>query len=330
MHEYDSSLPLVSVVVPVYGARENLAELCRRLLAVATPIAVRMEIILVNDASPDGAWDTIRALSEDEPRIKGVNFLRNFGQHFAITAGLSYASGDWVVVMDCDLQDLPEEIPKMYRKAQEGFDVVFGRRTNRQDSLSKRFTSFAFSTVLSAVSGVKVDSSIGNYSIVSKRAVDGLLKLTERHRSYGLLIRWVGLKTAYVDIEHAKRASGKSGYSFARAVQLATDIAVSYTTSPLLYSVYLGFSAAGLAVIASLYYAYRYVIHGVGVTGWTSTIISIWFLGGAILVNSGVMGLYLGKVFEQVKRRPLFLVDETLNMPSAIPPEPPSLLQIKV
>lgn len=253
--------PLLSVVTPVYGCRTCLAELSRRLFAVGEQLGVRMEIVLVNDASPDGAWASIRALAEANPHIVGVNLFRNYGQHFAITAGLEHASGDWVAVMDCDLQDVPEELSKLYRTAvDEGYDAVFGRRVTRADSRRKKLASHLFHTTMKLLSGVKSDPAVANYSVISRPVVDAVMSLGERHRSYGLLVSIVGPKTAFVDIAHGPRQEGRSGYGLAKQIRLALDVIVSHTTRPLLFSAVLGFILAGISLLAILSLLVRYLL----------------------------------------------------------------------
>lgn len=309
-----TSTSLLSVVVPVYGCRACLAELSRRLFAVADELGVRMEIVLVNDASPDDAWTEIAALARSDGRIVGVNLFRNYGQHFAITAGLEQARGDWVAVMDCDLQDVPEELAKLYRTAVEGnYGAVFGRRATRADSARKKLASRAFHSAMGVLSGVKSDPAVANFSVISRAVVDAVLALRDRHRSYGLLVNVVGPKMKFIDIAHGPRQEGRSGYGLVKQVRLALDVIVSHTTRPLLFSAVLGFVMAGLSFLAILWLVLRYFVFGVGVAGWASTMVSVWLVGGMILGTLGVIGLYLGKVFEQVKGRPLYIVADVIR-----------------
>ncbi len=313
MRNLDQEHETISVVVPVYRCGDCLEELCRRLLAVAERMEMSIQIVLVNDGCPQGAWPIIQKLCAGDARIVGINLFRNFGQHLAISAGLHYARGSLVAVMDGDLQDVPEELPKLYGKIHEGFDAVFGRRTNRQDSILKRMCSWGFNRLLGFLSGANHDPAVANYSIISRQVVDSLNLLQERHRAYGLLVLWLGPKTAFVDISHGKRSQGESSYTLWRQVRLALDVVVSYSSRPLVFSVFAGFlcSAAAIGYIAIL--IVRKFAFGYGVEGWASTMVSVWFLGGLILSQLGILGLYLGKIFEQIKGRPLFLVRETLN-----------------
>jgi len=216
-------MPKISVVSPVYGCRDSLNTLYTRLKETLVKISEDFEIIFVNDASPDNAWETIRELALKDDRVKGINLARNFGQHKAIAAGLDHSQGDWVVVMDCDLQDKPEEIIKLYNKAQEGYDAVFGQRIGRQDSRRKRWASRLFIAVYDYLSDSKTDPTIGNFSIISRKVVEGLKQMKEQHHAYTFFVIWLGFKRTYVEVEHAKREIGKSSYNFRRLITLAMD-----------------------------------------------------------------------------------------------------------
>lgn len=314
---YAAIIIVLSVVIPVYGCDACLGELTRRLFAVAESLDTAMEIILVNDASPDNSWHCIQRLAAADTRIKGINLSRNFGQHFAITAGLHYTSGDWVAVMDCDLQDIPEEIPKLYRKALEGYDGAFGRRAARQDPWQKRWASWTFLRLLSWLARTPIDPAVTNFSVISGRVVADLRRMPERHRSYGMLVGLATTRLAYVDIQHAPRTHGESGYTLARKLRLAADLVISHSIRPLYMSVFAGFAFAGLGFFEILWIVIRSFSHGIAVAGWASTIASLWLIGGMLMINLGVVGLYVGKVLEQVKGRPLFLVSETLNLDGA-------------
>ena len=217
----------ISVVVPVYGCGKCLNKLYTRLKKTLSTFTEEFEIILINDASPDESWQTILKLAEEDNRVKGINLSRNFGQHKAITAGLEYAKGDWVVVMDCDLQDQPEEILKLYNKAQEGFDIVFGRRTERKDTFLKKLGSKVFYKIYDYFTESKIDNSTANFSIISKKVVVRLNQLREQNRMYPLFVNWIGFKKTEIDIEHALREEGKSSYTLSKLINLAIDSIVS-------------------------------------------------------------------------------------------------------
>jgi dolichol-phosphate mannosyltransferase len=305
-------MPKISVVAPVYGCCGSLKELYERLKQTLSTISEDFEIILVNDASPDDSWSVIRELVAEDDRIKGINLSRNFGQHKAIAAGLHHAQGDWVVVMDCDLQDRPEEIVKLYNKAQEGYDAVFGQRIGRQDSRRKRWTSRAFIAVYDYLSDSKTDPTIGNFSIISRKVVEGLKQFKEQHHAYTFFVIWLGFKRTYVEVEHAKREIGKSSYNFKRLIQLATDNIVSQSNKLLRMSIKFGFAMAFFSALYALYLVLKYFVADEIVPGWTSVMVSIYFIGGLLFANFGLIGLYIGKIFDETKGRPLYVIDEII------------------
>lgn len=306
----------LSVVSPVYRGEKMVAELVRRNVEALTSITDDYEIILVNDASPDNSWAAIETECKKNPRVKGLNLSRNFGQHYAITAGLSYASGEWVVVMDCDLQDRPEEIPNLYKKAQEGYDIVFARRKERHDKRLKKISSKIHHELFDYMSGMKTDKAIANFGIYKKCVIAEYLKMPERARSFGSLLQYVGFARTTVDVEHAERAEGKSSYSFSKLLRLSFDVIISNSNKPLHITVGLGF---GMSIFSLLVTIYNVIARWVGiiqVEGFTTTVFSIWFVGGLLLFVMGILGLYIGKIFDQVKGRQLFIVRDIINFDS--------------
>jgi len=301
----------ISIVTPVYGCCKSLEELYKRLSKSLSEITENFEIIMINDASPDDSWSVIQKLAKKDKRVKGINFSRNFGQHYAITAGIDYAEGDWVVVMDCDLQDQPEEIVKLYNKAQEGYDVVFGRRSVREDSFFKKLGSKVFYKIYDYFTESKVDNTIANFSIISSNVVQELRKLKEQNRAYHLFVNWVGFKRIDIDIEHSKREEGKSSYTLQKLVNLAIDSIVSQSNKPLKLSIKFGFILSFLSIFYSTWLVLRYFIYSVPVEGWTSVMVSIYFIAGLLFANMGFLGLYIGKIFDETKDRPLYIVQET-------------------
>lgn len=304
----------ISVVTPVYKCEGCLVELYKRLKASLSPISTDFEIIMVNDCSPDHSWELIERLARVDARVKGIHLSRNFGQHHAITAGLDYARGDWVIVMDCDLQDQPEEIPKLYRKAQEGYDVVFGRRFKRHDKLLKKWSSKLFYKVYDYFTDNKSDTTIANFSICSQKVVENFRQLREQNRSFPLFMKWMGFRTASVNIEHAERFAGKSSYSLSKMINLAIDGIVSQSNKPLKLSIKFGFLVSFVSFLYGLYLMYRYFFLFQPVQGWTSVMVSMYFIGGLIFANFGILGLYIGKVFDEVKNRPLYIIRETVGL----------------
>lgn len=306
--------PHISIVTPVYGCAECLNQLYERLVASIVPITNNFEILMVNDASPDNSWDHITDIASKDERVKGINLSRNFGQHHAITAGLDFTSGDWVVVMDCDLQDQPEEILKLYQKAQEGFDVVFGARSKRHDSFLKKLGSNLFSRILSYLVGQTVDSSIANFSIIAEKVVLEFRRMREKSRDYSLLVFWIGYNKTKIEINHSNRPFGKSSYSLKKLIYLAYDIIIAHSNKPLRLSISFGFIISMVSFLFGLYLILRYFYLGVPVAGWTSVMVSVYFIGGLLFANMGILGLYIGKIFNENKNRPIYVIGETLNI----------------
>ena len=264
----------------------------------------------MNDASPDDTWNLIKEISSKESRVKGINLSRNFGQHYAIAAGLEYSIGDWVVVMDCDLQDLPEEIPRLLTKAQEGYDMVVGLRIGRKDSIFKKIGSRIFYLIFNYLAATKVDHRIGNFGIYSRKVVNSICSIPEQHRSFGLLALWVGFKRGELQIRHSNRKYGESSYGFRDLITLAIDSMVAHSNRLLFVSVKAGIILAVGAVFFTAYLMLRYLILDVPVAGWTSVMVSLYLIAGLIFVGMGVVGIYIGKIFDQVKNRPLYIVSE--------------------
>jgi len=305
--------PYISIVSPVYGCKTCLYELYVRLKETLEKINPDFEIILVNDASPDNAWETITEIANKDKRVKGIDLSRNFGQHYAITAGLENATGSWVVVMDCDLQDRPEEIINLYNKAKEGYDIVLGKRKNRKDGLLKKYYSRLFYAILSYLTDTKQDSTIANFGIYHKKIIGAILSMKDSIRYFPSMIRWVGFKTTSIEVEHSERTIGKTSYSFKKLMKLALDIVLSYSDKPLRLTMNIGLTISLVSVIFAIYYIYEFFKGQINVSGWTSIIISIWFSFGIIIFVLGVIGLYVGKTFDRVKQRPVYIIREIIN-----------------
>jgi dolichol-phosphate mannosyltransferase len=303
----------ISVVIPVYGCRACLEELHRRLVSALAAITQSYEIILVNDACPQNSWEVIKQIALKDSRVKGLDLSRNFGQIRAITAGLHYAEGDWVVVMDCDLQDQPEEIIRLYNKAQEGYDVVFARRAIRKDTLLKKLSSRVFYAIYSYFTAGAFDSTICNFSISRRMVMDGYKRMGDQNRAFTLFIKWMGFKSTAIDINHDERGSGKSSYTFKKQFHLALEIITTQSNKPLILSIKVGLSVALMSFLYALFIVVRYFTQGISVSGWASLIVSLYFVGGIILAQLGVLGLYIGYVFDQTKARPLYVVREVVE-----------------
>lgn len=304
----------ISVVSPEYKGAQMIPELVRRIKESVSSITMEFEIILVNDASPDDTWAAIARECAADPRVKGINLSRNFGQHYAISAGLKYAKGDWVVVMDCDLQDQPEEIPMLYAKAQEGFDIVYAQRTVKKDGFLKKLSSRLFHRIFDWLSGRHSDETIANFGIYHSKVINEYNKMPEVARSFGSLIEHLGFRRTAVSVHHAERAEGKSSYTLHKLLKLSFDVIIANSNKPLIMAVKIGFLISVIAFLLALYNIIAHLVGIVQVPGFTTTVFSIWFVGGIILFVLGILGLYIGKIFDQVKGRQLFIIQDKINI----------------
>ena len=300
----------ISVVTPIYGDKLDLETLYKQLEKNLKQINPNFEIIMVNDCSPDNAWEKISQLSKQDPRVRGINLSRNFGQHNAIAAGLKNVRGEWCVVMDCDMQDRPEEIPKLYKKALEGYDVVAAKRTNRQDSFLKKLTSKFFYKFFNYLSDNNFNHEIANFGIYSKKIIDVLNSLTEQHRSFGIMIAWLGFKRAEIPVSHNKRKTGKSSYSLKRSLGLALANVLAFSDKPLKITINLGFFISLSSFLYAIWLILRTLIWDIKIQGWTSVMTSIFFSTGLLTVVVGMLGLYIGKIYDEIRNRPIYIISE--------------------
>lgn len=306
--------PLISVISPEYNGEKMVRELVERNINALKTITENFEIILVNDGSPDNSWEAIKAECAKDKRVKGLNLSRNFGQHYAISAGLAYASGEWVVVMDCDLQDSPEEIPNLYNKALEGYEIVQARRINKKFGWWKKITSKIFHRIFDWLSGQSTDEAIGNFGIYSHKVIEEFNKMPEAARSFGSLLSYLGFNRTTINIEHNQRSEGRSSYTLSKLFRLAFDVIISNSNKPLRISVKLGFIIAAVSFLLALYNVIARLIGIITVQGYTTTVFSIWFVGGLLLMILGILGLYIGKIFDQVKGRQMYIVKDLENI----------------
>ena len=272
-------------------------------------ITDEFELVLVDDCSPDDAWPAIRELTTLDERVRGLRLSRNFGQHAAITAGLAASRGRWVVVMDCDLQDPPEEIPRLYTKALEGYDVVLSRREERVESLPRRLAASAYFRFHNMIARGNLHTNYTNLSVISRKVVDSFLALRDHDRQYLLILHWLGFRRAELDVKQSGRYAGRSSYTFRQLMKVAIDGLFFQSTVLLRWIIYLGFLLAlgGGALAAYALYSW---IAGHHLPSWTALPMFGLFLAAFIIISGGVTGLYVGKIFDQVKGRPLFVVDE--------------------
>jgi dolichol-phosphate mannosyltransferase len=302
-----------SIVSPVYRAEKIIPTLVKRIEDSISQITSNYEIILVEDCGPDNSWAAIESIAKTNLRVKGIKLSRNFGQHYAITAGLDQCKGEWIVVMDCDLQDQPEEIINLYAKAKEGFDIVLARRAQRKDGFFKRFFSAAFYKTLSYLTGSEQDETVANFGIYSKKVIDAVVSMRESIRYFPTMIKWVGFESAKIDVVHDSREEGESSYDFKKLLKLALEIILAFSDKPLRLMIKIGLIISLVSVIIAIDAIYSWFNGDISVLGYTSIIVSIWLLSGIIISTLGLVGLYVGKTFEGVKNRPIYLIQKKIN-----------------
>jgi len=302
----------ISVVAPIYNEEQNIEEFASRVKIALEKISTDYKFFFIDDGSKDGSWLKIKKLSENDDKIIGLKFSKNFGHHYAITAGLNHVNSDWVIVMDSDLQDRPEVIPELYQKAQEGFDVVFVSRINRPESILYRSLQKLFYFILKVSSGIKFDSSQANFSIISRKVVEAFNKFPEQARFYGSTILWLGFKRTSINAEHGTRFKGNPSYDFKKRLRLASDIILAFSDRPLKFAVVIGLLFSLISLIMTIYVLFRALFDEFTVTGWASLILSIFLIGGVQISILGILGIYISKVFNEVKSRPLYLIDEKI------------------
>lgn len=302
--------PTISIVSPVYRADKIVEKLVLELKKTVTKMGVSYEIILVDDRSNDNSWEVMKKIAQEHREVKCIRLSRNFGQHPTIMAGLSQVKGEWIVVMDCDLQDQPKEINKLYEKALEGFEVVQARRTVREDSFLKKMYSKVFSKIYGFFTDTVYDNEIANFGIYHKKAIQSVLQLGDSIKFFPLFINYVGYNTTSIPVEHAQREEGNSTYSFSKLISLAFNTIISFSNKPLKLFVKFGMLISALSFGVGVYYLYQAMNNEIAVLGYTSIIVSIWFLSGIIITTIGVTGIYIGKIFDQTKNRPVYIIDE--------------------
>jgi glycosyltransferase involved in cell wall biosynthesis len=308
--ESASRLPQLSFVSPVYGSPDSLKPLCDAIAAVCAKLGVTYEIILVDDRCPNDSWSRIEELTETRREVCGIRLSRNFGQHSAIHAGLEFVRGEWIVVLDCDLQDDPEVVPLLLEKTREHYDIVRARRTSRHDSYFRRLASQSFYRLLGYLTDTNQEATIGNFGVYHHRVIDAVVSWDEEHKFFPVIIQWVGFRQAVVDVPHSHRHSGHSSYHFGKLLRLGINVAISFSDKPLRLIVGVGAIISLLALLFGIVVLFRALFGGIAVPGWTSITLSIWFLSGVIITVTGISGLYIGRILAEAKRRPTYIVDE--------------------
>jgi glycosyltransferase involved in cell wall biosynthesis len=304
------SNPLISIVSPVYRADKIIDKLVAEIQETLLRMKVTYEIILVDDRSPDNSWEEMKRNSARFPEVISIRLSKNFGQHPAIIAGLSQAKGKWIVVMDCDLQDQPKEIENLFNKTKEGYDVVLARRTKRQDHFLKKLSSKIFSKVYGFFTDTKYDNEIANFGIYNQKVIQSILQISDYIKFFPLFVNFVGFNSTSITVEHASRETGQTSYSISKLISLAFNSIVSFSNKPLKIFVKFGLIISVATVFVGSYYMYEAYQNKIEVIGYTSIIVSIWFLSGIIITTIGITGIYVGKIFDQTKNRPVFIIDE--------------------
>ena len=309
---------LISIVTPVYGCTEALAEIVKRTEAAFRDTELAWELLFVDDRGPDAPWPAIAKLAAADARVHGVRLMRNHGQHLAIWAGFAHARGDWIAVIDCDLQDDPAAIPDLYQRALDtSAEAVIVDRGDWRDSAMRRVASRSFYAVIERLSGFRLDINAGNFGLYSRRMVQTLLSFRDREVFLPVMAILTGLPRASYRLDRAKRLQGKSSYDIKRLLRFALALIIRFSDRPLKISVLLGLAFSSLSALIGAILFIAWLLGRIQVAGWTSLMLSVWFIGGLILFVLGLHGFYIGRIFMEVQRRPRVFVEEvTPNIPT--------------
>lgn len=304
----------LSIVSPCYGAPTQLRQLVDEITKAVAPLTDSYEIILVEDYSPDNSREIIRELCAADAHIKGIFLSRNFGQQSALNAGYDKARGNYVVTLDCDLQNPPAQIRDLYLKAKEGYDIVFATRRHRPDTFFMTQGSHVFNKLMGFLTDTQQDEAVAEFALFSRKVINAMKEMGDYHRYYPLMSQWVGFRTTTVDVEHAARTDGrKSSYSMKKRIELAVTTAVNFSTKSLRLIVYFGIFVTLAAIIGAIALTIKTIIVDEPVDGWATLFVSMWFIAGVMIMIMGVIAIYIGSIFNEVKRRPSYIIDEILN-----------------
>jgi len=304
----------ISIVIPIYNEEETILELYRRLSATFSRLAYDYEFIFVDDGSHDNSFHLLRSLYERDRHVKVLSLSRNFGHQIAISAGIDHASGDAVILMDGDLQDPPEVLSQFIKKWEEGYEVVYAIRTKRKENILKRAAYAVFYRILNKISYLNIPLDSGDFCIMDKGVVEVIRQLPERNRFVRGLRTWAGFRQTGLSYERDRRFAGKPKYTFGKLLKLAYDGIFSFSTTPLRIAIYTGISAALVAFIGAAVVIYEKIENDIPIAGWASTMVTLFFLGGVILVTLGIVGEYIGRIHEEVKHRPLYVLRQKLGL----------------
>jgi polyisoprenyl-phosphate glycosyltransferase len=301
----------LSIIIPIYNEESNIPFLFERLSKVISGIDKSCEYIFVNDGSKDNSFLLIKQLSESHPNVKYIDFSRNFGHQVAVTAGLDHCTGDAVIIIDADLQDPPELIPDLYNKWKEGYEVVYAKRRARQgENFLKRFTARMFYRILKKITSINIPVDTGDFRLIDRKVVDVLKQMPEQQKFLRGQISWIGFRQTYVEYDRDSRYAGKTGYTYKKMIRFALDGITSFSNLPLKFATFTGFIVSGITFIMILYALYSRFISKDYVPGWTSLMLAVLFIGGVQLISIGIIGEYISRLSSNVRKRPLYIVDE--------------------
>lgn len=313
----------LSVVIPIYNESANISVLYERLKAVVEDLQLSYELIFVNDGSRDDSLAQIQTLAKQDATVKFIDFSRNFGHQIAVTAGLDYSEGEAVVIIDADLQDPPELIKDLYEKMKEGFEVVYARRRRRKgEGVLKRATASLFYRILAKITSIDIPLDTGDFRIIHRKVVEELKRMPEQHKFLRGQIAWVGFRQTYIEYDRDQRHGGETGYTYAKMIRFAIDGITSFSDFPLKLTTWAGFLCSGIAFLVILYAlgAWLFQDEALYERGWASLMVSVLFIGGIMLIGIGIIGEYISRLSQNVRKRPLYVVNET-NVNASPEPE---------
>lgn len=306
--------PTYSIVIPIFNERDTIPELLRRLQPVVNNLEGKAEIILVDDGSVDDSFELLKRARQKNPHLKIIRLSRNFGHQAALSAGIAHAKGKAVILMDGDLQDPPELIPDMVARWKEGYHVVYTVKRSRRENALMRFAFHSFYRLMHAFSSVHIPMESGNFSLMDRRVVERFLEFPERHRYISGLRAWIGFRQVGIEYDRDPRFMGKPQMTLPRLINLALDGLFSFSNAPLRLATYVGFGVASLSFLLAAFVIYEKLFTDKAILGWASTIVSITFIGGMILLTLGVIGEYIGRIYDEVKQRPLYVIKEKIGL----------------
>lgn len=302
----------ISIVVPLFNEEKNLRLLYDRLTNVLTDMDKSYELIFVNDGSRDATFERVKSIAEEDPKVKYINFSRNFGHQVAVSAGLDMAVGQSVVIIDADLQDPPELIAQLYEKHKQGYEVVYAKRKQRKgESWLKLWTAKIFYRLLSTLSSVEIPLDTGDFRIMDRKIVEVLKAMPEKNKFLRGQISWAGFRQTFVEYNRSERAHGETGYTYAKMIRFALDGITSFSDFPLKLASMMGFFVSGVSFFILVFALYARLVTKMYVPGWASTITAVLFLGGIQLIAIGIIGEYIGRMSANVKNRPLYIIEDT-------------------